>query len=102
MSKSLLPAYIKWEKEGQEVQGVVQSISELTNGKFESSCKRYTLLTSEGLQTVLLGAVTDEKLEGCDLIGREIKIIYKGRLRLEGGRSMNNFEINDLTEDQNG
>lgn len=91
-----VPTY-DWQSEGQLMVGKLVGIKTIKSAVGDGSYNWYTLETDDGLVQTSLGAVADSVItEGH--IGRVLALTYKGKKNLDGGRTLNQYEILDLGE----
>ena len=97
MGESLTFNIKKWDVAGEVLLGKLLSVEDFTGSKFETTCKSYLFDTDDGKISTILGAASDKQLEGKDLIGHVIYIVFLGQIDLEGGKRCNHFKIVDIT-----
>jgi len=82
-----LSTQIRWEKEGEEIVGTIQSVQGTNYG-----VKRYELATDDGAIATMLGTtVLDRVLPG--LMGQRVRILYKGEQATRGGYKVKLFDV---------
>ena len=87
--KDLTPKLFKFEKKGDQIQGVLLGFQE--SSKYEKKNNLYTLETKDGIVKFFGGAQLDDILPSN--IGKEIKLIYQGEEQTSGGMKVKNFQI---------
>jgi len=83
----------RWTEAGQTVVGKVVLIEDMRVSKFKNAVKRYLMRTDNGLVSCVLGAAADAGFASMFRIGQLVAITYRGKQQLEGGRSMNVFNV---------
>lgn len=96
--KQLTVEIKSWKNPDDSLIGRLESVSDFTGGKFEKSCKQYLFETDSGMVTTLFGGATDKQLEGEELTGKVLQVIFKGQDEIEGGRKVNKFDISVIAE----
>jgi len=82
-----LSTQIRWEREGEEIIGTIQSVQGTNYG-----VKRYELATDDGAVATMLGTtVLDRVLPG--LMGQRVRILYKGEQATRGGYRVKLFDV---------
>jgi len=82
-----LSTQIRWEREGEEIIGTIQSVQGTNYG-----VKRYEIMTDDGAVATMLGTtVLDRVLPG--LMGQRIRILYKGESPTRGGYRVKLFDV---------
>lgn len=79
--------------EGEELIGKVKDITPFTHGKFDTEVNQYILDTDLGRVSTVLGAATDKQLAGQIKPGNMVRIVWRGKKPLEGGRTVNVFDV---------
>lgn len=81
-----------WKPEkGDHIVGRLAFIEDYQGDNMMEPCKRYTIETDEGAQSVLLGSATDKKLDGKLAEGLIVSIGFGGKIPIKGGRQQCNI-----------
>lgn len=80
-------SFVKFDKEGVEVIGILESIDQGTFGN------QFKITQQNGVQ-VIVGSYSAlaSKIKNSD-VGKAIKIVYLGEERGESGRNYKNFDV---------
>lgn len=89
--RSLSPVWVKFEKPGDVVLGVLLGTSEVTSGLGSGTYLQYLMQTDEGLIKFSLGAATDRELSAVLKNGMLVRITYVEQVKIKGGRRVNRF-----------
>lgn len=96
--KNLVTEIIRFQIPGQFILGKIIEVKPFQTGKMDKECNQYTMDTVTGTKRFLLGNRLDNELEGIDLVGRILCVQFNGKVDLDGGRTLNLFNIDDLTD----
>jgi hypothetical protein len=96
--KTLVPVQYTFVEETVLI-GKIIAVEQLPKkGKFKNPSNRYTMDTDDGTVTFLCGAATDKQIKDLVKIGNVYKVAFLGQKMLSGGRKMNNFQWDDITD----
>ena len=97
-AKSLITEIKKFENDGDFICGRIVDMKPFEHSQGDKPCMQYIMESIEGKKSFVLGARLDAELEGYDLADRIIYVEFKGQLKLENGRRVNLFNIEDITD----
>lgn len=80
---------IKFEKEGDSIEGVLESVTPSTQYEGQNN---YDIKTKDGIKTVFGTTVLNTKLAKISL-GSKIKIVYLGETKSKSGRFYRDFQV---------
>lgn len=103
MGKQLNLLMFKFEEVGDKIEGEVLEIQkdfEIPGSENEGRCDRYIMIDNEGTKrSFILGSATDKTLDGVDMVGMKIRVVYQGKKTISGGRSVNQFKVEDIEDE---
>ena len=88
----------KFDAEGQTITGRLISVDVVESAKFDGDYNRYLFDTDEGKVAVSLGSSMDMLHKAGDMVGRIYHITYKGKRKLDSGRTMNEYDVIEIPE----
>ena len=91
----------KWESEGDLIVGQLIRIEPFKYGKFADEVNSYIIDTDDGMVSTVCGKSVDGLLSESD-IGKLVCITYNGKLKLDSGRTMNDFSVQVAEADETG
>lgn len=94
--KQLTPTFLKWEKEGQRVIGAFVSSNPVKGKLGLDPYNQYIFETDEGMVKFSMGRNADGEVGGSLARGGVYAITYLGKDRIEGGRSVNRFTVEEI------
>jgi hypothetical protein len=75
------------------VVGKLLAIEKSDKGKFGVEVNLYTIEGDIGVEILILGRASDEKLEGKLELEKVYAFVYKGKRSIGKGRQVNQFEV---------
>lgn len=93
------PAWKTFEKPEDYVCGVLLGSSDVQSSLGSGTYKQYLMKTDEGLIKFSLGAATDRELLPLLHIGRLYLITYLGPVKIKGGKRVNRFAVETISEE---
>jgi hypothetical protein len=90
---SLMPSVHRWVGENDIVVGKLLAIEKSDKGKFGVEVNLYTIEGDIGVEILILGRASDEKLEGKLELEKVYAFVYKGKRSIGKGRQVNQFEV---------
>lgn len=94
--KSISPTFIKFESEGEQVEGILRSKTtiDFQNGPVG----KYTLEPETGeLISFLGGAVLDQAMNMVE-IGNYVRVTFEGISKLDGAKTLKNYKVEVASE----
>jgi hypothetical protein len=95
----LTPTWFPFESEGQFLIGRLRGSSEVTSTMGTGTYLQYLMDTDDGLVKFALGRATDNELKTVLKVGHVYMITFAGQQKIKGGRSVNQFKVQTVTED---
>ena len=89
----LTPVFFRFEHKGDHVVGRYISATDIESTKGGKTYKQYVFEVTEGRIKFSLGSVTDSSVFPSMQIGGIYEVTSNGKLDLQGGRSVNDFEV---------
>jgi len=100
-SRQINEKLFKFEKEGDNVQGIVTKVSKHTFEDTKSTVNVYHMRTDDGKRIQFIcGTPTDNSIDYMDIEGVHLSFYYNGKVQLEKGRSMNDFTVSQIDDDE--
>lgn len=93
------PAWKTFEKPEDFVCGVLLGSSDVQSSLGSGTYKQYLMRTDEGLVKFSLGAATDRELLPLLRPGKLYHIVYLGPVKIKGGKRVNRFAVETLSEE---
>ena len=93
------PAWKTFEKAEDAVCGVLLGSSDVQSSLGSGTYKQYLMRTDEGLIKFSLGAATDRELLPLLHEGKLYLITYLGPVKIKGGKRVNRFAVETLSEE---
>ncbi|MHA1961936.1 MAG: hypothetical protein ACW99U_17140 [Candidatus Thorarchaeota archaeon] len=87
------PTWFAFEAKGQFVLGKLMGTSEVDSSLGSGTYLQYLMDTDDGLIKFSLGAATDKELHTVLHTGSVYKIMFMGKQKIKGGRSVNQFKV---------
>lgn len=94
----ITPQWVPWEAEGQYIIGRFRGSSEVSSSLGEGTYLQYLFNTDDGLVKFSLGRATDNELRTVMNVGSIYMIVYLGQVKVKGGRKVNQFKAQVLTD----
>ena len=94
----ITPQWVPWETEGQFIIGRFRGSSEVTSSLGEGTYLQYLFNTDDGLVKFSLGRATDNELKTVMVPGGIYQIVFLGQTKIKGGRQLNQFKVQTLSE----
>lgn len=94
--KQLTPAFVAWEKSGQQIIGCFISRNEVTGTLGGKAYYQYLFDTDEGRVKFSLGSSADGEVGATLVPGQVYGVTYKGKEKIKGGRQVNRFNVEEL------
>ena len=82
----------RWESQGDSLIGRLVRIEPFKYGKFSEQVNSYLIDTDDGMISTVCGKSVDGLLSESD-VGKLVCITYNGKVRLQNGRTMNDFSV---------
>lgn len=92
----LTPKFVKWTTADQTIIGRYLAKIETIGKRANSAYYQYLFDTDGGRVKFSLGAVTDKQIADALTVGNVYKITFLGKLALEGGTAVNQFDVQDF------
>jgi len=96
--EQLTATYLEFKKEGVTVIGRYIHVNVVPGKRPDTEYNQYLFETDEGLIKFAMGNVTDNEAGALMRIGEIYRIEFKGQEELTGGRRVNKFFIERLTQ----
>ena len=94
--KELTSSYVKWEKPGQTVLGVMIGKSEVDSSLGGGKYNQYLFETDDGMVKFALGRAGDGEIGLRMQEGFIYRIEYLGKEEISGGRRVNQFRCEEI------
>ncbi|KKN36632.1 hypothetical protein LCGC14_0771550 [marine sediment metagenome] len=94
--RNLSPKYTEFKKDGDQVIGRMLAKNSVTGTIGGGSYNQYLFDTDKGLTKFALGSATDNEAGQLMKVGGVYSITFKGKEQLQGGRSINRFDIIEI------
>lgn len=88
----------RFEAEGETVLGRLVSVDSVESAQYDGDYNRYLFDTDDGKVAVSLGSSMDMLHKSGDMIGKVYQITYKGKRKLNSGRTMNEYDVVEIPE----
>lgn len=95
---NLTPQFIAFEKAGDGFCGRLKGYSSVQSGLSQGTYNQYLFEVDAGLIKCAFGAATDKEVAPMLHIGNIYVVLYKGKEKISGGRSVNKFSIEEIDE----
>lgn len=93
---NLTPKYLRWEHEGDQIIGAYVGHSAVTSRLGGEPYNQYLFETDEGRVKFSMGRSADNELADTFARGNIYAITYQGKEKIQGGRSVNRFQVEEL------
>lgn len=98
-TESLSPEYFAFEKKGDSVLGKLRAFAEVQGSIGEGMYNQYLFETDGGLIKCAFGAATDREAASQMAINELYHIVFQGKVKIKGNRSINKFKITHIISD---
>jgi len=94
--KAISPAYVSFEKEGQQIVGKLLSIIQVESGLATGTYNQYVVDTDDGVVKFHMGQSTDKEISGFIKIDRVYSFTFLEVLKVSRSRTVNKFRVEQL------
>ena len=95
----LSPEYFAFEKKGDSIIGMLKGFSEVQGSIGEGMYNQYLFDTDGGLIKCAFGAATDREAASQMAVNEVYHIVFQGKVKIKGNRSINKFKIVHIISD---
>jgi len=95
--RRVTPKYVEFTKADDMIIGRLLGLAQIQSSKNEGVYRHYILDSDQGLIKFHLGAATDSELAPVLRKGAVYAFKFEGKEKLSGGRSVNKFDVVELT-----
>lgn len=88
----------EWKEENDTLIGRLKKIDEFVGEFVDNPCKCYVFETDNGVESCVLGTVSDKILNAQENIGKVFAITFRGKNRSKKGVEYNDFQILRIKE----
>lgn len=92
----LTPTFLRWDKEGKQIIGSFVSLNPVRGKLGIDPYNQYIFHTDEGMVKFSMGRAADGEVGASLVKGGIYAITYLGKERIEGGRSVNRFNVEEI------
>lgn len=85
-----------FDKKGEKLLGRLIKVTEVESQIADQTYNQYLFETDDGLIKCHLGRVTDGEAGALMKVGKVYQVVYQGKEKLTGGRSVNKFDITQI------
>ena len=94
----ITPQWVPFESEGQCIVGRYRGSAEVSSSLGEGTYLQYLFDTDEGLVKFSLGKATDNELSTVMFVGGIYHVTYLGQVKVKGGRRVNQFKVQVISD----
>lgn len=94
--KALSPIYVEFKRAGDHVVGQYMGRSEVESSMGTGTYYQYLFDTDIGPVKCALGQATDKEVGLVMEPGKVYAVVFKGKEKISGGRSVNKFDVNEI------
>jgi len=94
--RQLTPAFMEWKTKGQTLIGAFVSKASVQSKSAEQTYYQYIFETDNGLIKFHLGKATDNEIAEVFQRGVVYAVTFNGKEQIQGGRSVNKFNIVEI------